>query len=97
MQKHYVCDGILIGSNEEITKEEQKAYVEYVENHWKKTAHEIKSIELGFDGNDVFVRPTFLAQRFNRIRRITGYLVGDVRRFNDGKAAEVKDRVKHNV
>ena len=30
-----------------------------------------------------------------RIRRITGYLVGDVNRFNDAKRAEVKDRVKH--
>ena len=30
-----------------------------------------------------------------RIRRITGYLVGTVERFNDGKRAEEKDRVKH--
>ena len=34
---------------------------------------------------------------FERIRRITGYLVGTLDRFNDGKMAEVKDRVKHNV
>lgn len=34
--------------------------------------------------------------RFNRIRRITGYLVGDVKaRFNDAKQAEEHDRVKH--
>lgn len=32
---------------------------------------------------------------FNRVRRITGYLVGDLRRFNDAKRAEVRDRVKH--
>ena len=32
---------------------------------------------------------------FERIRRITGYLVGTVDRFNDGKRAEVEDRVKH--
>ena len=32
---------------------------------------------------------------FERIRRITGYLAGDVRRFNNGKRAEEKDRVKH--
>lgn len=32
---------------------------------------------------------------FERIRRITGYLVGTVERFNNGKAAEEKDRVKH--
>ncbi len=34
---------------------------------------------------------------FERIRRITGYLVGTVDRFNDGKRAEVNDRVKHTT
>lgn len=32
---------------------------------------------------------------FERIRRITGYLVGIVDRFNNAKKAEVNDRVKH--
>ena len=30
-----------------------------------------------------------------RIRRVTGYLVGTLDRFNTGKLAEVRDRVKH--
>ncbi len=34
-------------------------------------------------------------RRFERIRRITGYLVGTLERFNDAKQAEVRDRVKH--
>ena len=34
---------------------------------------------------------------FERIRRITGYLVGTVDRFNDAKRAEVEDRVKHTL
>ena len=34
---------------------------------------------------------------FQRIRRITGYLVGDLNRFNNAKKAEVKDRAKHSV
>ncbi|MEG1150451.1 MAG: anaerobic ribonucleoside-triphosphate reductase [Bacilli bacterium] len=33
---------------------------------------------------------------FERLRRITGYLVGTVDRFNNGKRAEEKDRVKHS-
>ena len=33
--------------------------------------------------------------KFERIRRITGYLVGTLDRFNDGKRAEVEARVKH--
>ena len=34
---------------------------------------------------------------FERIRRITGYLVGTVDKFNNGKKAEEKDRVKHST
>ena len=33
--------------------------------------------------------------RFERIRRITGYLVGTTDKFNDAKRAEERDRVKH--
>ena len=35
--------------------------------------------------------------RFERIRRITGYLVGSVERFNNAKRAEVADWVKHTT
>ena len=34
---------------------------------------------------------------FERIRRITGYLVGTVDRFNNGKKAEERDRFKHGT
>ena len=33
---------------------------------------------------------------FERIRRITGYLVGTTDRWNSGKLAELKDRIIHN-
>ena len=35
--------------------------------------------------------------KFERIRRITGYLVGTLDRFNDAKRTEVEDRIKHSV
>lgn len=35
--------------------------------------------------------------KFERIRRITGYLVGTLDKWNDAKRAEEKDRVKHGV
>ena len=35
--------------------------------------------------------------KFERIRRITGYLVGTTDRFNNAKRAEEKDRVKHCI
>ncbi len=34
---------------------------------------------------------------FDRIRRITGYLVGTLDRFNNAKKAEVSDRVTHET
>ena len=35
--------------------------------------------------------------KFERIRRITGYLVGTLDRWNNAKQAEEKQRVKHKV
>lgn len=35
--------------------------------------------------------------KFDRLRRITGYLTTDVRRWNAAKQAEEKDRVKHGL
>ena len=35
--------------------------------------------------------------KFERIRRITGYLVGTLDRFNNAKKAEVSDRVTHGT
>lgn len=43
------------------------------------------------------ITPVFERVPFQRIRRITGYLVGDLGRFNDAKRAEVMDRVKHTT
>ena len=34
---------------------------------------------------------------FERIRRLTGYLTGDLKTWNDAKKAEEKDRVKHGL
>ncbi len=35
--------------------------------------------------------------QFERIRRITGYLVGTMDKWNDAKKAEERDRVKHSI
>lgn len=35
--------------------------------------------------------------KFERIRRITGYLVGTMDKWNDAKKAEERDRVKHGL
>lgn len=35
--------------------------------------------------------------KFERVRRITGYLVGTLDKWNDAKRAEERDRVKHSL
>jgi hypothetical protein len=35
--------------------------------------------------------------KFERIRRITGYLVGSIDRWNAAKRAEEQNRIKHNI
>ena len=50
--------------------------------------------------NDVEVTLTYTLKNavpFERIRRITGYLVGTLDKWNDAKRAEERDRVKHGV
>jgi hypothetical protein len=54
-------------------------------------------IDLAVDGEDVGIHYGYHAQPFERIRRITGYLVGTLDRFNDAKRAEEHDRVKHDI
>ena len=56
-----------------------------------KNANEDKAKEY-FESHD-----QYFGGKFERLRRITGYLVGTLDRWNDGKKAEEKARVKHSV
>ena len=76
-------------------EKEINTYVDYIQA--KFPDKEIEKIDLEIDGDYVNVNYTFASVPFERIRRITGYLVGTVDRFNNGKRAEEHDRVKHDV
>lgn len=84
------------GDISEIPKEEVKAYMEYVQ---KKYPDEIiDELIISFDDEGYAKLETHKhSQPFLRIRRITGYLVGTLDRFNNGKRAEEHDRVKHTI
>lgn len=93
MEYEMIIENITIHANEEISEKEAKAYIAYVrKNNPRK---EIDSIDLKFDGEEVGLGYHLQPEGFEKIRRITGYLVGTVDRFNDAKRAEEKDRVKH--
>ena len=57
----------------------------------------VNGFDIKVDGDYVELSYDFGHTPFQRIRRITGYLVGTLDRFNDGKRAEERDRVKHSV
>jgi hypothetical protein len=56
-----------------------------------------KKITFSVDNSHVDVTYTYDSVPIQRIRRITGYLVGTIDRFNNAKRAEVRDRVKHSL
>lgn len=80
--------------NGEISDIEQKKYAEYLANKFNRS---IDALEITVDGDYVDLRYSFVPVNFERIRRITGYLVGTVDRFNNAKKAEEHDRVKHDM
>ena len=84
--------GINITSN--VPRKEELAYVEYLENKYNR---KLKSLDIKADGDFVDLNYEFESVPFERIRRITGYLVGTMDQWNDAKSAEETDRVKHDV
>ena len=58
---------------------------------------QIHSVEFRVDGAYVDVKYRYESVPFHRIRRITGYLVGDLEKFNNAKRSELNDRVKHSL
>ncbi|CDA89891.1 putative anaerobic ribonucleoside-triphosphate reductase [Firmicutes bacterium CAG:238] len=77
-----------------VSLEEGKAYVDYLE---KKYNRKLKKLAVNIDGDYADLNYEFEKVPFERIRRITGYLVGTMDHWNDAKAAEEADRVKHDV
>ena len=73
---------------------EKQAYIDYIRH--KNPDKIIREIEMEVDNDFVNLKTHFADVPFQRIRRITGYLVGTLDRFNDAKRAEVMDRIKHH-
>ena len=76
-----------------ISQDEINAYVKY--GTIKYSNRHITGLDIVVDNDFVDLKYHFAPVKFERIRRITGYLVGTTDRFNNAKRAEVNDRVKH--
>lgn len=78
------------------SKEEIKKYVEHIVQERNCKVSDIDKMKLTLESEDsVTMEYTLKERRFERIRRITGYLVGTVDRWNNAKQEELSDRVKH--
>ena len=77
-----------------LPQEEINAYIQRAEKKFGQTP---MGIDIKVDGDFVELSYDFGNQPFHRIRRITGYLVGTLDRFNNAKRAEERDRVKHGA
>ena len=76
---------------------EQNEINAYIARAKEKYGREPEHININVCGDEVELDYTFAPVKFSRLRRITGYLVGDMSRWNNGKRAEEADRVKHSV
>ena len=72
--------------------QEAQAYVDYLQEKYNR---KLDSLEVNIDGDYADLNYEFADVPFERIRRITGYLVGTMDHWNDAKRAEEADRVKH--
>ena len=92
-----LVDGVQVTSTglENFTEEEAKNYVDYVR---ERVESPLKVLEIKMcDDGKVDLNYKTQGEKFERIRRITGYLTGDLNSWNNAKRSEEHERVKHNV
>lgn len=69
----------------------------YIARATEKYGTEPLRMDITIDGDEVELNYLFEPKPFQRIRRITGYLVGTLDRFNNAKRCEEQERVKHAI
>ncbi len=90
---------VTVVSNERLSQKEIQAYI----NKAHMACHrgdKLTEITITLDPKDpenVSLDYGILPPKFSRIRRITGYLVGNMDRWNEAKRQEEHDRVKHRI
>ena len=88
-----IIDGIAVTYPADMSRSEAAEYVAR-----QKAKHpDLCKLDIAIDGEFVDLRSVTEKHPFDRLRRITGYLVGTMDRWNNAKRAEEADRVKHAV
>ena len=90
-----IIDGVEVNADkEEFSRAELEYYVEVAKSKFPNDTVTKLTVTLENDGR-VALNYTKQGEKFERIRRITGYLTGDLNSWNDSKRAEESERVKH--
>ena len=87
---------VLVHNEEKIPGEIEEKAIAMMEREEGRKVVEL-TIRRTENPDEYGITPIFEKMPFQRIRRITGYLVGDLNRFNNAKLQEVVDRVKHSA
>ena len=95
MGKQWEIDGVAVTAHgiPDMTEGEARGYVAYVRERVPDPVARIGICPA--EGGNVELRYETRHRKFERIRRITGYLVGTIDRWNNAKKAEERERVKH--
>lgn len=91
LQREVIMSVVITGNADAL---EAQAYVDYLENKFNR---KLTSLDIEIDDDFANLNYTFEHVPFERIRRITGYLVGTMDQWNDAKSAEEHDRVHHST
>lgn len=92
------CDGVTITVHNGILNEDEvENYVVRGRELYGKNLTEIIATLNPSDPETIDLEYKWQGKPFHRLRRITGYLVGSLDRWNNGKKAEEHDRVKHGT
>lgn len=85
---------IKVPEGEQIEQREIEAYIKHIKKHYPNRDIEYLNIKINDDGY-VDLEYKLVPVSFERIRRITGYLTGDTKIWNNAKMAELNDRTIH--
>ncbi len=89
-----LIDNVEVQAGADFSESELKYYVDVAKSKFPDDTITKLEVRLEEDGR-VALTYTKQGVKFERVRRITGYLVGTLDRWNDAKRSEESERVKH--
>ena len=97
MHEEFMIDGVKVEvfGVANFDREEAQRYIDYTRDHTNEPLRKL-TITAEPDGK-LQVDYELRGPKFERIRRITGYLTGTLDSWNNSKRAEERDRVKHGL